>query len=222
MTQKLLIVEDDVDINNLLRDVLSEYYDITQSFSGLEAKFIIESETFDGILLDLSLPKIRGEELIRWIREFSEVPIIVITAQAEINTLVDVLGQGANDYIAKPFDTKEVLARVMAQLRASNQTTAKEIVVGPLAMNLSSRSFRVHREEVVLTQKEFDLMHVFMSNPNRVFSKQQLYELVWKDTYFGDDNTISVHISRLRAKLLEHYDQDLIETIWGVGFKFKI
>lgn len=192
----VLIVEDDLDINNLLRD-----------------------NTANLVLLDLMLPDVSGESLISLIKESADIPIIVLTAKAEVDVLVKVLELGAQDYIAKPFDTKEVRARINKQL---NHKTIQTLMVGDLKLDDQTHEAFYKQHPLTLTSKEFDLLKLLMSNPKKVFTKANLYESVWQDAYFGDDNTITVHMSRLRTKLNKYSHEELIETIWGVGFKLNI
>lgn len=221
--KKILIVEDDNSINELLFDLLSDTYKVTQAYAGSEGKRILEDNSFDLLLLDLMLPGLTGEQLIEEIRKASAVPIIVITAKAEVNVLRDVLRLGANDYIAKPFDTIEVLARIEAQLRdhLHENDAKKQLNSGMLSMDEEKREVTVNKKIVDLTQKEFELLKCFLRYPDKVFTKSNLYETVWGESYFGDDNTISVHISRLRQKLNQYTEEELIETVWGVGFRLS-
>lgn len=220
--KSILVVEDDNHINQLLYDLLIGKYDITQAYAGSEGKRLLKDGAFDLILLDLMLPGVSGEELIGEIRKVTATPIIVLTAKAEVNVLKNVLDLGANDYIAKPFNTIEVLARVDAQLRNHPQkNTVTKIKVGMISLDEEKREVKVENERVELTQKEFELLKCFLNSPDKVFTKANLYESVWGDTYFGDDNTISVHISRLRNKLNQYTEKELIETVWGVGFKLS-
>lgn len=220
--KSILVVEDDNHINQLLYDLLIGKYDITQAYAGSEGKRLLKDGAFDLILLDLMLPGVSGEELIGEIRKVTATPIIVLTAKAEVNVLKNVLDLGANDYIAKPFNTIEVLARVDAQLRNHPQkNTVTKMKVGMISLDEEKREVKVENERVELTQKEFELLKCFLNSPDKVFTKANLYESVWGDTYFGDDNTISVHISRLRNKLNQHTEKELIETVWGVGFKLS-
>lgn len=217
---QLLIVEDDNDINNLLTELLSPLHSVTQAFSGTEALRILSSESVDLILLDLNLPGLSGEEVITKIRESSPTPIIVITAKSDVSVLVDVLALGADDYIAKPFQTAEVLARVETHLRKHGAAPVSEILqVGNIKMDESTREVIINEESLSLTAKEYELLRLFLQHPKQVFTKANLYQSVWHEPYYGDDNTISVHISRLRNKLKKAANEDVIETVWGVGFK---
>lgn len=220
--KRILVVEDDNHINQLLFDLLSETYEVSQAYAGSEGKRLLIESSFDLVLLDLMLPGISGEQLIGEIREVSTVPIIILTAKAEVNVLKEVLELGANDYIAKPFNTIEVLARVEAQLRDHPQNNpVTKINVGMISLDEEKREVKVQNKRVELTQKEFELLKCFLNYPDKVFTKANLYESVWGDPYFGDDNTISVHISRLRNKLNQYTEKELIETVWGIGFKLS-
>ncbi|HLQ40059.1 MAG TPA: response regulator transcription factor [Tetragenococcus sp.] len=221
--EKILIVEDDDSINNLLYDLLAADYQVTQAFAGSEARRILTKEYFDLILLDLMLPGVSGEELIREIRLTIKTPIIVITAKNEPMVLSAVLEEGANDYIAKPFNTVEVTARVKNQLRnhVSKSQVKKILQVGDITMDQESRSVCYVKQPLDLTQKEYDLLQCFLQHPRKVFTKANLYETVWQDDYLGDDNTVTVHISRLRNKFQAVTEKEIIKTIWGVGFQLN-
>jgi len=222
MKKKILIIEDDDSINQLLYDLLEEEYHLDQVYSGTEAKRVLGSSSFDLILLDLMLPGLSGEELIEEIRNESNIPIIVTTAKTDIHVLGKVFKLGANDFIPKPFHTIEVKARIESQLKNKSKENNDEVLnAGEIKMNLSSRKVEVDGNKIDLKFKEFELLKCFLEYPDKVFTKANLYETVWGETYFGDDNTISVHISRLRNKLSRFSDKELIETVWGVGFKLN-
>ncbi|GAA3013253.1 response regulator transcription factor [Tetragenococcus solitarius] len=223
MMKKILIVEDDNNINNLLNDLLESDYKITQAFAGSEARRLLLEESFDLILLDLMLPGVSGEELIAEIRAKKTTPIIVITAKNDPAVLSEVFDTGANDYIAKPFNTVEVIARIKNQLRRySNDETGKSILtVGKIKMNDERHEVYYQDQPLLLTQKEYALLKCFLAHPKKVFTKANLYETIWQEPYFGDDNTVTVHISRLRNKFQAMTDQEIIKTIWGVGFQLN-
>ncbi len=214
-----MIVEDDLDINILLRDILKADFEVSQAFNEAMALSFLRDNTANLVLLDLMLPDVSGESLISHIKESADIPIIVLTAKAEVDVLVKVLELGAQDYIAKPFDTKEVRARINKQL---NHKTIQTLMVGDLKLDDQTHEAFYKQHPLTLTSKEFDLLKLLMSNPKKVFTKANLYESVWQDAYFGDDNTITVHMSRLRTKLNKYSHEELIETIWGVGFKLNI
>ncbi|MEI4281889.1 response regulator transcription factor [Tetragenococcus halophilus] len=221
--KKILIVEDDNNINNLLNDLLETDYDVTQAFAGSEARRLLADERFDLILLDLMLPGLSGEELIAEIRLTNATPIIVITAKNEPSVLSEVFEAGANDYIAKPFNTVEVTARIKNQLRSRtiDETNGTILTVGKIKMNDETREVYYQDQLITLTQKEYELLKCFLQHPKKVFTKANLYETIWQEPYSGDDNTITVHISRLRNKFQIFTEEEVIKTIWGVGFQLN-
>ncbi|AYW46250.1 response regulator transcription factor [Tetragenococcus koreensis] len=222
--KKILIVEDDNNINNLLNDLLETDYQITQAFAGSEARRVLSNDTFNLILLDLMLPGVSGEELIAEIRSKKTTPIIVITAKNDPTVLSEVFDAGANDYIAKPFNTVEVTARIRNQLRrhSIDETEQSILTVGNVKMDDETHEVYYQDQLVSLTQKEYELLKCFLLHPKKVFTKANLYETIWQESYFGDDNTITVHISRLRNKFQVFTEQEVIKTIWGVGFQLNI
>lgn len=226
MQEKILVVEDDSDINRILcRYLEKEQYQVIPAFSGTEAKLRLSIEAYDLILLDLMLPGITGEELIHEIRKTSQTPIIVISAKSSLEDRVSMLKNGADDYITKPFERDEVLARVEALLRraATNKSTVpsaeNDIFFKQLVLKTSSHEVYVNGNPVSLTAYEFDLLKLLLQNPERVFTKEQLYQDIWKTGYYGEDNTINVHMSNLRKKIKDFDDASYIKTVWGIGFK---
>jgi len=219
--KRILIIEDDQEISKLLSVILTKLgMDSVVAYSGTEGLLQLQNNTYDLILLDLMLPGKSGEELIKQIREESTVPIIVISAKVDIENKVQVLKMGADDYITKPFNQKEVVARVEVQLRKSstNFSRTSENVWRGLKINPEKLSISLENHELQLTNAEFDILSLFVSYPERAFSKREIYERIWKGTYLGDDNTISVHVSNLRKKIAEITSDEYIKTIWGVGF----
>ena len=222
---KILVVEDDSDINNLLTNILiDEGYDVTQAFSGTEAKFCMKEKEFQLILMDLMLPGLSGEELIREIRKNNNRSIIVISAKDDIDSKVNVLKIGADDYIIKPFDGREVLARVEVALRRAlnteNTEVNKVLLYKDIELERSTRKVFIKNTEVYLTAKEFDILYLLLSNPKKIFSKNNIFESIWKEEFLGDDNTVNVHVSNLRNKLNKiNNEESYIKTIWGIGFK---
>lgn len=222
----ILVVEDDVDINNLLYKILSkEGYSVRPAFSGSEAKMCLEHYDFQLILLDLMLPAISGEELISQIRQARTMPIIVISAKLGQDAKIEALRLGADDFISKPFDVNEVLARVEAQLRrymvfSNTKEKQKILKYKDLVLNPETIEVRVKEKPIALTAREFAILELMMSHPNKVFTKANLFEHVWNEEFLGDDNTVNVHISNLRSKLAKvSPDTEYIKTIWGIGFK---
>jgi len=219
---KILIVEDDTHISELLCHLLQQNnYAPTAAYSGTEALFALPQGHFALILLDLMLPGKTGEEVLEEIRETSSVPIIVLTARTDKETTVNLLRLGADDYIAKPFDNAELLARVDVQLRRATplqqaKNFYKEISLDADGYDVSN----ANGEKAGLSKREFEILQLMMQHPQKVFTKNNLYESVWGGEFFGDDNTINVHISKLRSKLAAiSPGEEYIQTVWGIGFK---
>ena len=226
---KILIVEDDTDINRLLQRILvQDGYDTIQAFSGTEAKLLLGLETPDLILLDLMLPGMSGEELITSVREELklDLPILVLSARAGLETKVAALKGGADDYLTKPFEPEEVLSRVYAALRRYKieaGKTEKDTEVyryKKLRLHPDSRKAEIGGQELPLTMHEYDILYLLIKDPEKVYSREHLYEQVWKGGYYGEDNTVNVHISNLRRKIAAADPEDeYIRTVWGIGFK---
>ena len=225
MQSKILVVEDDEDINRILRRYLErETYEVVAAFSGTEAKLQLAINTFDLIVLDLMIPGITGEELILEIRKSTLTPIIVISAKGALEDKVSALKNGADDYITKPFEREEVLARVGALLRRSkvgqsNITQDKDYTLKQLVLKPSSREVLVRGNLISLTVHEYEIMLLLLKYPDHVFTKEQLYQDIWKAGYYGEDNTINVHLSNIRKKIKEYDQESYIKTVWGIGFK---
>lgn len=227
MSRKILIVEDDKEINNILKTFLEQKeYEVWTAFDGHVATKQIAEREYDLILMDLMLPYKSGERLIKELREHSRTPVIVLSAKTMMETRLEVLRLGADDYILKPFDLEEVLVRMEVVLRRSGdgvQDSDKYDVLcsGELRLCLSNNSVSHKGTELALTAKEMQLLKLFLENPKKVYTKANLYESVWEDVYYYEDNTINVHISNLRNKLKKATGQDYIETVWGIGYRFK-
>ena len=228
LNKKILVVEDDSDINGLLCKILIQNgYDVRGAYSGSEAKMCIEQFEYDLIILDLMLPGLSGEELIKEIRKNYFMPIIVSSAKTSTEDKISVLKLGADDFIIKPFDINELLARVEAQLRRYTKFSTKnninnKIIHKNLELDIDSRQVFVNKKEVNLTVIEFDILNLLITNPNKVFTRSNLFESVWNDEFMGYDNTVNVHVSNLRNKLSKFdKDNEYIQTVWGIGFKLK-
>lgn len=226
MSIPILVVEDDAGINELLCKILQKQgYDARAAFSGSEAVLRLERDEYQLVLLDLMLPGVTGEQLIKLIRQKTTVPIIVISAKNGPETKVEVLVGGADDFISKPFDNNEVLARVEAQLRrymvfSSAPTRQDTLTYKGVTLSRDTRKTFAGGKEIVLTVHEFDILELLMSYPGKVFTKANLFEHVWNDTFLGDDNTLNVHISNLRSKLASaDPGNEYIRTVWGIGYK---
>ena len=226
-TYHILVVEDDPDINRLLCRILTDGgYDVRPAFSGSEAVLWAEQYEYDLVLLDLMLPGLTGEEFIAQMRRKKTMPILVLSAKAGLEDRVNVLRLGADDFISKPFDNAEVLARVEAQLRRYRQFSApaeagEVLRLGDLVLDREAVRVTAGGKDVALTAREFEILALLLSHPKKVYTREQLYENVWGGEYMGDDNTVNVHISNLRSKLGKVSDREYIKTVWGIGFKMK-
>lgn len=224
---QILVVEDDNDINQLLSNIIKKCGYLPQSaFSGTEALIYLERKEWDMILLDLMLPGITGDELIQKIRETSSVPILVISAKSEQQSKISSLRNGADDFISKPFDIEEVSARIEAHLRRvrflNNPQRSNQLIYKDIVLDMDTKNVTVGGVEISLTVREFSILELLMTYPKKVFTKENLFETVWKEEFFGDDNTITVHLSNLRSKLAKvNSKEEYIETIWGMGYRLK-
>lgn len=227
MNKRILIAEDDKEINALLCEFLgSQGYDTVPVYDGLNAIAMFRKEEFDLILLDMMLPFKSGDAVLEQIRAVSSVPVIVVSAKDMVRTKVDMLRLGADDYITKPFDLDELLVRVEVVLRRVSPTDIKpaEEVMSfkNLTVDLVSKKVTVNGNELTLAAKEYMIIELLIKNPNKMFSKTNLYESVWQEQYMGDDNIIKVHMSRVRSKIKEFdEDNEYIETVWGMGYRLK-
>lgn len=223
---KVLVVDDDDNICELLRLYLEkEGYGVIISHDGEEAIVKFNALRPDIVLLDIMLPGLDGWQVCRELRKKSNVPIIMITAKMETFDKVLGLELGADDYIVKPFDTKEVIARIKAVYRrvgqVGNETEIKEVKYDKLTVNMTRYELRVDGKVMDTPPKELELLFYLASNPNRVYTRDQLLDEVWGFEYYGDSRTIDVHIKRLREKLENISDQWALKTVWGVGYKFE-
>lgn len=225
--RKILVVEDDQDINNLIFKILNkEGYEVVQAFSGSEGRMCLEASDFDLILLDLMLPGMSGEDIIQKIRLSKHMPIIVISAKASQEDKINVLKIGADDFVSKPFDVNEVLARVEAQLRRYKVFQKEDIkedkilTYKEIVLDKEKVEVKVKGELITLTAKEYLILKLLMSNSKKVFTRANLFKSVWGEDFLADDNTINVHISNIRSKIHEiDSENEYIKTIWGIGFK---
>lgn len=218
----ILIIEDDKEICNMISDFLMKHgYKTTQGYDGLKGIDLAKSTSPSLIVLDIMLPYKSGDEVLKEIRSFSNAPVIVVSAKEMIQTKVDLLKLGADDYITKPFDLTELLARIEVNIKRFHNFESKPSILTfkDIQMNTHSKEVSVNNVPIYLTAKEFDILKVVLENPKRVFSKQHLYELVWNEPYTYDDHTINTHISNVRKKLKEHSKTDYIQTVWGMGYK---
>lgn len=223
--EKILIVDDDKNICDLLRMYLEkEGYSVVMEHNGVDAVNTFNTEKPDLVLLDIMLPQLDGWQVCREIRKTSEKPIIMLTAKDETFDKVLGLELGADDYVTKPFDTKEIVARIKAVLRRTSTTKGgdmKEVRYDKLVINLSNYDMKVDGVSVDTPPKELELIYHLASNPDRVFTRDQLLDDVWGFDYYGDSRTVDVHIKRLRDKLKGVSDEWELRTIWSVGYKFE-
>ncbi|MBR3593831.1 MAG: response regulator transcription factor [Clostridia bacterium] len=224
--KKILIVDDDINICELLRLYLTkDGFDTVVCNDGEAALKIALENTPDLILLDIMLPKLDGWQVCRAIRKESNVPIIMTTAKGETFDKILGLELGADDYVTKPFDAKEVVARVKAVLRRCSPDTSnevKEVKYDKLIINLTNYELVVNGTSVDTPPKELELVYHLASNPNRVYTRDQLLDEVWGFDYYGDSRTVDVHVKRLREKLEGVSDEWSLKTVWGVGYKFEV
>ena len=226
MSNKVLIVEDDGNIAELLHLYLEkEGFETQVAKDGGQGVELFRSFQPDLVLLDIMLPVMDGWSVLRKIREGSKIPVIMLTAKGELEDRVTGLESGADDYIVKPFEMKEVLARIHAVLRRSGseeEPGAKKLTYDKLVINLDSYELLIDGRRVDTPPKELELLYHLAASPNRVFTRNQLLDEVWGFDYFGDSRTVDVHIKRLREKLEGVSDQWRLKTVWGVGYKFEV
>ena len=223
--EKILVVDDDLNICELLRLYLEkEGYTVVIANDGQAALEIFREESPALVLLDIMLPKLDGWQVCREIRKFSDARIIMLTAKGEVFDRVLGLELGADDYVVKPFDAKEVIARIKAVLRRSTTGTTdetKEVHYDNLSINLTNYEMKVGGVHINTPPKELELIYHLAKNPNRVFTRDQLLDEVWGFDYYGDSRTVDVHIKRLREKLAGASDKWELRTVWGVGYRFE-
>jgi DNA-binding response OmpR family regulator len=223
---RILVVEDDREINRLIAEALRrEGYAASCAHDGAEALRLLAAERFQMVILDLMMPQVDGYEVLRHIRAEGETPVLILSAKGGESDKIAGLGLGADDYMAKPFGVGELVARVRAQLRRylAHAPEAREAAVirrGDIAMDTRTYEVAVGGRPVSLTAKEFEILKLFMQNPKQVFTKSQLFRSVWGEDYMSDENTVMVHIRRLREKVEDDpSDPRRILTVWGIGYK---
>ena len=222
--ENILIIEDNQDVNLMLSQAIKEAgYHVKSSFTGTDGLNEIKTNSYNLILLDIMLPYKSGDQILKEVREFSSVPIIIISAKDMISTKIDLLKLGADDYITKPFDLGEVVARVESNLRRYSISVAEPNTVftyKDITLNANTKEVKINGNKLDLTAKEYMILELLIKNQNKVFSKANIYESIWNEEYIGDDNAIKTHLSNLRSKLKKsNPDENYIETVWGLGYR---
>ena len=223
MNKTILIIEDDAEINDMLRILLkSNGFQTISAYSGTEG-VLVHNNKVNLILLDLMLPGRSGEEIIRELKQKHNVPVIVMSAIHDVNKKVDLFSLGADDYVTKPFHNEELLARISARLRNdTNVSSAEVLTYKDIVLNKSDFSAQCSGMAMDLSKHEFALLKLLMEHPNRTCTKSMIYDTVWDYENSADDNTLNVHISKLRKKLKEcNPEEESVETVWGIGYRLK-
>ncbi len=222
MNSTILIIEDDKDINEMLTKLLTNNnYNVLNAYSGTEG-VLVHNDNISLILLDLMLPGKDGEEIIKELKNKNNVPIIVMSAIQDIHKKVDLFDLGANDYITKPFHNEELLARIKVQLRDKNNFTSNILRFKDIELNKSNFTVSCNNKEVSFAKKEFELLKLLMENENQTLTKSMIFDNIWNDENSADDNTLNVHISKIKNKLKEcNPNEDYIETVWSIGYRLK-
>lgn len=230
MSEKLLIIEDDIDINEMLASYLKmEGFHVDSAKDGKEGLELFKKTSYDLVVLDLMLPIINGMEVLKHIREISELPILILSAKDKDIDKAIGLGNGADDYIAKPFSMIEIVARIKANLRRANKYSkpgkADNVVIELNDLIIDPSQFRVlkNNQDTHLTYKEFKILHLLVTHPDQVFTRANIFKSVWEEEYFDDENIINVHIRRLREKIeTDSSSPEYVKTIWGIGYKLGV
>lgn len=220
----VLVVEDDIAIQQLLTEMLTkEGYQVISAYSGTEGKLVIEQKKVDVILLDLMLPGMSGKEFLTAVRQRSKVPVIVLSARREVAERIDLLQNGADDYLVKPFDIQELAVRISVQLRHKSDYFDLQQLLNfqEISVDLETREVKVAGQSIELTVKEYQILILLLAHPHKIFSRKNIYEAVWEEPYFDNEKTINVHVSNLRAKL-NNFGSEYIKTIWGIGFRLDV
>lgn len=222
--KKILVVEDDPKINKMVQTLLRKNeYEVVAAFSGTEALLLLEKESFDLILLDLMLPGLSGEEILAKINEEFQIPIICVSAKDDLDTKLELIRDGADDYITKPFNNEELIVRIGAVLRRMNKGTTIDKTnifrFKDLVLDSENHIVTINNEPIELTVKEYSILELLIGSPKKVFTKQNIFESVWSEEYIMDERVVTVHVSNLRNKL--KHGEEYIKTVWGIGYKMQ-
>ena len=222
MNTTVLVIEDDKDINEMLTKILTNNeYKVKNAYSGTEG-ILVHNDNVDIRLLDLKLTGKNGEEIIKQLKEKNNVPVIVMSAIQDIDKKVDLFELGASDYITKPFHNDELLARIKVRLKDSNNKSLNILKFKEIELNKTNFSVKCNGKEIAFTKKEFELLKLFLENENKTLTKSMIFENIWNDENSADDNTLNVHISKIKNKLKEcNPDTEYIETVWSIGYRLK-
>lgn len=221
MKSTILIIEDDKDINEMLTSLLTNNgFNVENAYSGTEG-LLVHSDNVDLILLDLMLPGKNGEEIIKELKEKNNVPVIVMSAIEDVNKKIDLFSLGANDYITKPFNNDELIARIKVQLR-DNNTFSNILKFKDIELDKNNFSVKCNGKNVSFTKKEFELLKLIIENKNQTLTKSAIFDAIWNDENSADDNTLNVHISKIKNKLKEYNpNEEYIENVWSIGYRLK-
>lgn len=225
---RILIIEDNADINDLIGEALKKAgYQYTQAFSGTEGLLCASAEAFDLAVMDLMLPGMSGEELLPKLKEKQNIPVIILSAKDGLDSKLSLFDAGAEDYMTKPFEVAELVARIGVRLKKAAPgrdedcpgNGGKKLVLKDLVLDQEGFCGKLGEEKISFTRQEFKILELLLSHPKRVFSKQDIYTYAWEDCYIGEDKTVNMHISNIRRKLKAVSEEEYIETVWGIGFK---
>ena len=224
---KVLVVDDDATINEMLNTYLNRNgYDVSSAYSGTEAVLLMKTQIFDLVILDLMLPGLSGEQVLEKMKEIRQIPVIGLSAKDDAKSKIELLRNGADDYMTKPFDLEELLVRIEVVLRrvyANSYFNTSVIHCGELCLDTVKMSVTLKEQEIYLTKNEFAILQMMMEHPQQVFTKDMIYEKLWNESLEGTENAINVHISNIRKKLSAiDNSKQYIKTVWGIGFKLEI
>ena len=224
---KVLVVDDDATINEMLNTYLNRNgYDVSSAYSGTEAVLLMKTQIFDLVILDLMLPGLSGEQVLEKMKEIRQIPVIGLSAKDDAKSKIELLRNGADDYMTKPFDLEELLVRMEVVLRrvyANSYFNASVIHCGELCLDTVKMLVTLKEQEIHLTKNEFAILQMMMEHPQQVFTKDMMYEKLWNESLEGTENAINVHISNIRKKLSAiDNSKQYIKTVWGIGFKLEI
>lgn len=221
MKTTILIIEDDKDINEMITKLLTNNnFNVENAYSGTEG-VLVHNDNIDLVLLDLMLPGKNGKDIIKELKQKNNVPVIIMSAIEDVNKKIDLFSLGANDYITKPFNNDELIARIKVQLR-DNNTFSNILKFKDIELNKNNFSIKCNDKEIAFTKKEFELLKLLMENRNQTLTKSMIFDSIWNDENSADDNTLNVHISKIKNKLKEcNSNEEYIETVWSIGYRLK-